>query len=210
MTGRIIETEADIQEGCAWLARAEPRFAQALALAGTPPLRRREDGFPALLQPICSQQLSVASADSVWRKLCAAGVDDPGVCLSHDEGSLRALGLSRPKARYALALAGSGIDYVSLETLPEGEAIAALTAVKGIGVWTAEIYLMFSVGRADVFAPGDLALQEAARILFDLPARPDEKTLRAKAATWSPWRGVAARLLWAYYRAAKQREGISE
>jgi DNA-3-methyladenine glycosylase II len=137
-------------------------------------------------------------------------VDDPLVCLTHDEESLRALGLSRPKARYALALAGAGIDYDALATLPEDEAIATLTAVKGIGIWTAEIYLMFSVGRADVFAPGDLALQEAARILFELPARPDEKTLRAQAAAWSPWRGVAARLLWAYYRAAKQREGISE
>jgi DNA-3-methyladenine glycosylase II len=210
VTGRIIETEADILEGCAWLVRAEPRFGPALEVTGTPPLRRREGGFPALLHTICAQQLSVASADSVWRRLRAAGVDDPGVCLTHDEESLRSLGLSRPKARYALALAGSGIDYSALEILPEDEAIATLTAVKGIGVWTAEIYLMFSVGRADVFAPGDLALQEAARILFDLPARPDERALRAQAAAWSPWRGVAARLLWAYYRAAKQREGISE
>ncbi len=94
--------------------------------------------------------------------------------------------------------------------MPEDKAIAALTAVKGIGIWTAEIYLMFSIGRADVFAPGDLALQEAARILFDLPGRPSEKELRARAVGWSPWRGVAARLLWAYYRVAKQREGISE
>ena len=94
--------------------------------------------------------------------------------------------------------------------MSEHDAITTLTAVKGIGVWTAEIYLMFSIGRADVFAPGDLALQEAARLLFDLPGRPTEKALRARAAEWSPWRGVAARLLWAYYRLAKQREGISE
>jgi DNA-3-methyladenine glycosylase II len=94
--------------------------------------------------------------------------------------------------------------------MPEDEAIAVLTAVKGIGIWTAEIYLMFSIGRADVFAAGDLALQEAARMLFDLPERPAEKALRTQAAEWSPWRGVAARLLWAYYRAAKQRDGISE
>ncbi len=142
--------------------------------------------------------------------MCAAGADDPAVVVTLSEDRLRGCGLSRPKARYAHALAEAEIDYGALAAMPEDEAIAALTAVKGIGVWTAEIYLMFSIGRADVFAPGDLALQEAARILVDLPGRPAEKALRARAAEWSPWRGVAARLLWAYYRAAKRREGISE
>jgi DNA-3-methyladenine glycosylase II len=210
MTRRIIETEADILEGCDWLARAEPRFGHALELTGTPPLRRREGGFGALLHTICAQQLSVAAADSVWAKLCTARANDPGVLLSLSEDALRECGLSRPKARYARALAEAGIDYSALATMPEDEAIAALTAVKGIGIWTAEIYLMFSIGRADVFAPGDLALQEAARMLFGLPERPVEKAMRQQAAEWSPWRGVAARLLWAYYRIAKQREGISE
>ena len=210
MTGRIIETQADIVEGCDWLTRAEPRFGRALELTGTPPLRRRQGGFAALLNTICAQQLSVAAADSVWAKLCAARADDPAVVVALSEDTLRDCGLSRPKARYARALAEAGIDYSALASMPEDEAIAVLTAVKGIGVWTAEIYLMFSIGRADVFAPGDLALQEAARILFDLPERPAEKALRARAAEWSPWRGVAARLLWAYYRLAKNREGISE
>ena len=210
MTGRIIETQADILEGCDWLTRAEPRFGRALELTGTPPLRRREGGFAALLHTICAQQLSVAAADSVWAKLCAAKADDPAVVVRISEDELRGCGLSRPKARYAHALAEAGIDFAALASMPEDEAIAALTAVKGIGVWTAEIYLMFSIGRADVFAPGDLALQEAARILFDLPERPAEKALRARAAEWSPWRGVAARLLWAYYRVAKNRQGISE
>ena len=210
MTGRIIETQADIIEGCDWLTRADPRFGRALELTGTPPLRRRQGGFAALLQTICAQQLSVAAADSVWAKLCATGADDPDVVVTLTEDSLRDCGLSRPKARYARALAEAEIDYPALASMPEHDAIAALTAVKGIGVWTAEIYLMFSIGRADVFAPGDLALQEAARMLFDLPERPTEKALRAHAAEWSPWRGVAARLLWAYYRAAKRREGISE
>ena len=210
MTGRLIETEADILEGCDWLTRAEPRFGKALELTGTPPLRRRDGGFGALLQTICAQQLSVASADSVWVKLCAAGANDPAVLLTMSEDTLRGLGLSRPKARYATALAEAAIDYPTLATMPENQAIATLTAVKGIGIWTAEIYLMFSIGRADVFAPGDLALQEAARMLFDLPQRPAENAMRAQAVEWSPWRGVAARLLWAYYRVAKQREGISE
>ena len=210
MTGRIIESEACILEGCDWLTRAEPRFGRALELTGTPPLRRRQGGFAALLHTICAQQLSVASADSVWAKLCAAEADDPAVLLTLTEDSLRDCGLSRPKARYARALAEAEIDYAALASMPEDEAIAALTAVKGIGVWSAEIYLMFSIGRADVFAPGDLALQEAARMLFDLPGRPTEKALRARAAEWSPWRVAAARLLWAYYRLANQRDGISE
>jgi DNA-3-methyladenine glycosylase II len=210
MTRRLIETEADILEGCNWLIRAEPRFGRALELTGAPPLRRRDGGFGALLHTICAQQLSVASAESVWVKLRAAGADDPAILLTLSEDDLRGLGLSRPKARYATALAEAAIDYPTLATMPEDEAIAILTAVKGIGIWTAEIYLMFSIGRADVFAPGDLALQEAARMLFDLPERPAEKAMRVQAAGWSPWRGVAARLLWAYYRVAKQREGISE
>ena len=210
MTGRIIESETDILEGCEFLARAEPRFARALELAGMPPLRRRDGGFAALLRTVCAQQLSVAAADSVWSKLRGAGADDPTVLLALHEDRLRACGLSRPKIRYARAIAEAGLDYEALAALPEEEAIARLTALPGIGVWSAEIYLMFSIGRADVFAPGDLALQESARLLFDLPTRPDEKTLRAHAAAWSPWRAVAARLLWAYYRVAKQREGITE
>ena len=207
---RIIETEADILEGSRWLARAEPRFAHALEVAGTPPLRRREGGFPSLLRTICAQQLSVAAADSVWRRLCERGAHDARVLAGLSEDELRSCGLSRPKIRYARAIAEADLDYGALARLPEDEAIASLTRLPGIGVWTAEIYLMFSVGRADVFAPGDLALQEAARLLFGLPERPDEKALRRRAGGWSPWRGVAARLLWSYYRVAKQREGIVE
>ncbi len=207
---RIIETEADVLEGCTWLVQAEPRFEPALAATGTPPLRRRAGGFGALLHTICAQQLSVAAADSVWRKLCSAGADDPLILGAMSDDDLRGCGLSRPKVRYARALAEAGIDYKALATLPEDEAIAALTSIKGIGIWTAEIYLMFSIGRADVFAPGDLALQESARLIFEMPARPGEKDLRSMSLDWSPWRGVAARLMWAYYRHAKNREGISE
>lgn len=207
---RLIETEADILEGCAWLVRAEPRFQPALAATGTPPLRRRAGGFGALLHTICAQQLSVAAADSVWRRLCAAGADDPAALDALSDDALRGCGLSRPKVRYARALVEAGIDFDALARMPEDNAIDALTAVKGIGVWSAEIYLMFSVGRADVFAPGDLALQESARLIFDLDGRPTEKALRTMAKAWSPWRGVAARLMWAYYRHATNRAGISE
>ena len=124
------------------------------------------------------------------------------------EEALRALGLSRQKARYVKALAEADIDYAALRTLPSDDVIANLTAVPGIGRWTAEIYVKFALGRADAFAAGDLALQEGARLVFDLPDRPTEKTLRKMAEDWSPWRSVAARILWAYYSAAKQREGI--
>jgi DNA-3-methyladenine glycosylase II len=124
------------------------------------------------------------------------------------DDDLRACGLSRQKMRYVRALAEADLDYMALRTAPDDAVIAMLVALPGIGRWTAEIYAMFSLGRADVFAPGDLALQEAARVLFGLDGRPSEKDLRRRAEDWSPWRGVAARLLWAYYRVAKEREGI--
>ncbi|MBO6882154.1 MAG: DNA-3-methyladenine glycosylase 2 family protein [Marivita sp.] len=209
MFGRLIETEACVAEGADWLAKAEPRFAAALELTGPLPLRRRPDGFGQLLSAIVSQQVSVASARAIWAKLEEAGAVTPEAVLQYDQDGLRELGLSRQKARYACALAEAGIDYDALRQARNDEVIKALTAVTGIGVWTAEIYAMFSLGRADVFAPGDLALQESARVLFDLPERPKEKPLRQMAEAWSQWRSVAARALWAYYHVAKDREGIA-
>ncbi|MGY3437180.1 MULTISPECIES: DNA-3-methyladenine glycosylase family protein [unclassified Marinovum] len=206
--GRIIETDACVAEGVDWLRQADPRFAPALDACCPLPLRRRPDGFAALLSAIVSQQVSVASANAIWGRLQGAGMTTPEAVLAVDEQALRDLGLSRQKAAYAHALASAGIDFAALRDRPDAEVIATLVAVKGIGVWTAEIYAMFSLGRADVFAPGDLALQESARLLFDLPERPKDRALRAMAEEWSPWRSVAARALWAYYRHAKAREGI--
>jgi len=209
VVGRLIETEDCVAEGADWLVKAEPRFAHALEQIGPLPLRRRPDGFAQLLSAIVSQQVSVASARAIWAKLETAGAVTPEAVLRLDQDGLRDLGLSRQKARYACALAEAGIDYDALRAAPNDEVIKTLTAVTGIGVWTAEIYAMFSLGRADVFAPGDLALQESARMLFDLPDRPREKPLRQMAEAWSPWRSVAARALWAYYHVAKDREGIA-
>ncbi|WP_439122215.1 DNA-3-methyladenine glycosylase family protein [Marivita sp.] len=209
MVGRLIETDDCVLEGAEWLAKAEPRFADVLEQTGPLPLRRRPDGFAQLLSAIVSQQVSVASARAIWAKLETAGAVTPDAVLRFDQDGLRELGLSRQKARYACALAEAGIDYDALRHAPNDEVIKTLTAVTGIGVWTAEIYAMFSLGRADVFAPGDLALQESARMLFDLPERPKEKLLRTMAEAWSPWRSVAARALWAYYHVAKDREGIA-
>ena len=206
--GRIIETDACVAEGADWLRRADPRFAPALDACGPLPLRRRPDGFAQLLSAIVSQQVSVASAAAIWARLQAAGIVTPEAIRAVDESALRDLGLSRQKAAYAGALAAAEIDFAALRRMPDAEVIATLVAVRGIGVWTAEIYAMFSLGRADVFAPGDLALQESARLLFGLEDRPKERALRQMAEAWSPWRSVAARALWAYYRHAKAREGI--
>ncbi len=206
---RLIETDADVAEGAAWLARCDPRFAAALDVTGPLPLRRRPDGFAQLLSAIVSQQVSVASARAIQNRLEQAGMISEEAVLAMTEEGLRGLGLSRQKARYTHALARSGIDYDALRVASDAEIVKTLTAVPGIGVWTAEIYAMFSLGRRDVFAAGDLALQEAARVLFDLPDRPAERDLRAMAVNWSPWRSVAARLLFAYYRHAKQRDGIT-
>ena len=207
--GRIIETPACVVEGADWLAARDDRFAAALQDTGPLPLRRRPDGFAQLLSAIVSQQVSVASANAIWGRMKDARLTGPRKILWASDEDLRAVGLSRQKMRYARALAEARIDYKALRTTPTDEVIATLVEVPGIGVWTAEIYAMFSLGRADVFAPGDLALQEAARLLFDLPERPKDRVLRAMAEDWSPWRSVAARLLWAYYRVAKNREGIT-
>jgi len=207
--GRIIAHDADVAEGAAWLAARDPRFERALQATGPLPLRLRPDGFDALIGAIISQQVSVASANAMRAKMDALGLTDEAAILKAGEDGLRAAGLSRQKIRYALGLAEAGIDYAALRDAPDPQVVKTLTAVPGVGTWTAQIYAMFSLGRADVFAEGDLALQEAARILLDLTERPKPKELAAMAENWSPWRSVAARALFSYYRIAKQREGIT-
>ncbi|MEO0939715.1 MAG: DNA-3-methyladenine glycosylase 2 family protein [Pseudomonadota bacterium] len=206
---RLIEQDADVAEGAAWLAAADRRWAAALAETGPLPLRRTEDGFAALLSKIVSQQVSVASARAIWGRMEGAGLVTEAAVLGAGEDGLRAAGLSRQKIAYAQALAEAGIDYTALRGAPDAEVVKTLTAVKGIGVWTAEIYGMFALGRVDMFAPGDLALQVAAQHLLQLNDRPTEKALRQLAEAWSPWRSVAARGLFAYYRVVKGREGIT-
>lgn len=208
MTPRILFSDACMAEGADWLAAAEPRFAAVLDLCGPPPLRRRGDGFEALVSAIVSQQVSVASARAIMGKLEAAALVSAEQFAAASDETLRANGLSRQKARYIKALADAGIDFDALRDAPEVHIVETLTAVPGIGRWTAEIYVMFSLGRADTFAPNDLALQEAARLLFDLDERPREKPMRAMSEAWTPWRTVAAGMLWHYYHHAKSREGV--
>ena len=206
---RLIDAETDLAEGAAHLAAVCPVWARVLPEIGPMPLRRRTDGFPAILDAVISQQLSVAAANTIAGRLAAAGLDTPPAILAADEVSLRACGLSGPKIRYLRGISAAKIDWPALAHLPDEEVIATLTTLPGIGRWTAEIYLMFALGRADVFAQDDLALQEAARIMYDLPERPRGRALAELAAPWQPWRSVAARGLWAYYRIAKGREGVT-
>ena len=204
----IISRLADVERGAQYLAEVEPRFADALKLTGPLPLRRREEGFVPLLDMIVSQQLSVASSDAIWKRLEEAGLTDRESLRGCDAEKLRRCGLSKQKVRYARALAEECIEYSALNTLSDGDLVTRLKKILGIGRWTAEIYGMFSLGRPDMFAAGDLALQESCKILFGLSARPNENELRARAEPWSPWRAVAARLLWSYYRVVKTREGV--
>lgn len=205
---RIIKGDADVAEGADWLATNIPEFGRIMPEITPLPLRLRDDGFGPLLSAITSQQVSVAAAASISAKLDAAGLMEQANVAKASEEDLRACGLSRQKIRYATALAEAGIDFDALREQDSETVIKTLIAVPGIGRWTAEIYAMFSLGHADVFAPNDLALQVAAQHVFDLPDRPKEKELRALSEDWSPWRSVAARALFAYYRVIKGREGL--
>ena len=202
-----LKDENLLSDGLAALCQIEAAFARVDPARVT--LRSREAGFVALAKAIISQQVSVASANAITARLAEAGMLQPDAVLAASEADLRALGLSRQKAGYMRALAEARIDYARLHSQSTDEVVAALTAVKGIGRWTAEIYVMFALGHSDAFAAGDLALQEAARVLFDLPQRPDERRLRAMAAPWSPHRAIAARALWGYYHMVKEREGVA-
>lgn len=186
------------------LAAQQPRIARALDIAGYPEPRVRERGYQTLLRTIVGQQVSVQAAASVWRKLEVelGEATAPDVLLSRDFDVLRACGLSRQKQGYARSLAELTLSGgLTLDALPNDDeaAIAMLTAVKGIGRWSAEIYLLFAEGRADVFPAGDLAVQESLKRIMALPERPTEKAARALTADWSPHRGAAAIFLWHCY-----------
>ncbi len=206
--GRIIKFPIDVKDGAAALVQLDPRFVPALERTGPLPLRMRPQGFASLLDIIVSQQVSVASADAIRTRMKAANLTRPDAVLAAGEAGLRAAGLSRPKVRYALALSEADLDYAGLRQMPDAEVEQTLCAVTGIGHWSAQIYLMFCMGRADAFAPGDLALQEAVKVLFELDARPSAAALEQMSQAWSPWRSVAARALFAYYRVMKNREGL--
>jgi len=207
---RIIAADADLHEGVAALRAACAVMAKVHDLAGAPPLRRRAGGFEGLARIIVGQQLSVASAAAIWaRTEKLVQPFTPARLLALSDAELASAGLSGPKIRTLRAIAQAcvaGLDLDALAAASDAEVHDALTSVNGIGPWTADIYLMFCLGRADAWAPGDLALQIAAQQAFGLKQRPDKDELLEIAERWRPWRGVAARLLWAYYAVAKDKE----
>lgn len=204
-----ITCEQDVNRGLSALGRKDPRLAAMAGQCGPVPLRLSEPGFSGMASIVVSQQVSRASADAIYGRL--RSIIDPleaASFLAAGEDAWRAAGLSRPKQRtlvnVAEAVAAGTIDLGAICNREADEAIAELTSVKGIGPWTAEIYLLFCAGHADIFPAGDLALQEAIRIGYGMTERPGEKKVREIAASWSPWRGVAARLLWDFYRVMRQ------
>ena len=208
---RIIETEADIDEGAKALAGACGHMAGVYALTGPPPLRRGTEGFEGLARIVTGQQLSVASAGAIWGRVeKTVRPMNPETYLRKRQASLRKCGLSAGKIAtiktLARAMSGGALDLGALANADEAEIKDALTALKGIGPWTADIYVMFCLGRADAWAPGDLALKYAVQDACAMDDLPDEAVMDAVAEAWRPWRGVAARMLWSYYalrRAAK-------
>jgi DNA-3-methyladenine glycosylase II len=207
-----IHTEADLERAIAGLIAADPRWRDALAAAGRPSLRRRPGGFAGLASIVVSQQLSTASAKAIWSRLeSALDPFSPQIVRRARTAKLARAGLSAPKIRTLKAIASAidrgELDLALLSGLSADEAHRRLTAIHGIGPWTADIYLLFCLGHADAWPAGDLALQEAARLLLGLRSRPSSRDMGPLAESWRPWRGAAACVLWTYYRAAKQRDG---
>jgi DNA-3-methyladenine glycosylase II len=209
----FLHTQADLEAGLAQLILSDSRLKPVAEKAGAFSLRRREAGFPGLCAIVCGQQLSTASAAAIRTRLFAAFDPFHYDTVRQARGDkLKRLGLSAGKIKsireIGKAVAKGRIDLNSVGAMDADLAHTALTALHGVGPWTADIYLLFCLGHADAFPSGDLAVQEAARIAFGLRKRPDAKALTKIAQAWRPWRGVAAHLLWAYYHAVKKRDVV--
>jgi DNA-3-methyladenine glycosylase II len=208
----VIRDVNDIETGLTHLVTLDPRLEAVAAASGAVPLRLSEPGFASLASIIVSQMVSKASAAAIWNRILAVGPVTPQNYLAIDPVLSATFGLSRAKSKtlagLAEAIVEQRIDLDVLLKLPPDEAIAGLTALPGIGPWTAEVYLMFCGGHPDVFPSGDVALQAAVGHAFALEVRPSAKQLRQMATIWSPWRSVAARLFWAYYATHMRRDAL--
>lgn len=207
---RIIKTDEDIAEGLRSLHRRDPRLRPIIKASGKIPLRRAPSGFEGLAEIVVNQQLSAASAAAIWGRFAKAFPDfDPARVARARDAKMQSFGLSGAKIRTIRAIAAAikdGLDINALADLPGEVAHEQLTQIKGVGPWTADIYLLFCLGHADVFPAGDLALRNSVMAGLALPETPAIGELEEIAAAWSPWRGVAARLFWAYYRVLRNRE----
>ncbi|HYG46228.1 MAG TPA: DNA-3-methyladenine glycosylase 2 family protein [Bordetella sp.] len=195
------------------LIELDPRLLPVYQAVGQVPLRSRPAGFAGLARIVCGQQVSVASADAIWRRLEALpGATTPDGFLALGEHGVQGVGLSRGKYRtltaLAAVLAAGELDLPAIEAMPADDAIAALTRHKGIGPWTAEIYLMFCAGHPDIFPAGDIALQKAVGDALTPGQYPDRARLVGIASAWSPYRASAALLFWRFYRKTRQRDGV--
>ena len=213
--GPPIDDEATLREATERLLTKDSELIERLiAIGGPPPLRRREAGFAGLAAIIVAQQVSTASATAIFGRLHARIVPLEAAEIARaTEEDLRACGLSNAKIRALRALAQTivegGLDLEGLGSLDAEDAHKALVAVKGVGPWTADVFLLFCLGHPDAFPAGDVALQEAAKLALNLKQRPDAARLERIAERWRPLRGVAARMLWAYYRGVKARSGMA-
>lgn len=197
------------------LARLDPELARIEREAGPLPWRARPPGFEGFLSAIVGQQISNQAAAAIWRRvILLPGCQDPARFLLLEDEALRAAGLSRPKVAHARAVAvafGAGVlGREALEAMDDAAAIAAICGVRGLGAWSAEIYLLFALQRLDVFPAGDLALQAALADLKGLAARPGAKEIRVLAGAWAPHRALAARLLWHWWRFRTGRPSMDE
>ena len=211
---QIYKTREDITEALEHLSAHDDILAGAFKTYATPPMRESPDGFHGLVRLLISQQVSTAAAASIQAKFNAAMGDmQPENLLALSDAELGACGISRPKQRYmrllAEAIVSDGLDLAALRDAEDGVVYDTLIQLTGIGPWTAQCYLLFALRRADMFPAGDLALQQAVRLLYGLDERPDAQALAEFALRWQPHRGAAARLLWTYYNgeqeAARQR-----
>jgi DNA-3-methyladenine glycosylase II len=202
-------------QAMAHLFSLDPDFAAIVAAAGPLPWRRRTPGFPGLLQAIVAQMISNQAAAAIWGRLRALpGALDPDTFALLTDDALRGAGLSRPKVTHARALARAFADGVlrtdHLATLDDEAAIAAIAAIKGMGRWSAEIYLLFALERLDIFPSGDIALAAALAHLKNLPQRPSPPALRQMVTCWQPVRSMAARLLWHHWRHVTGRPALDD
>ncbi|MFC5069668.1 DNA-3-methyladenine glycosylase family protein [Flaviflagellibacter deserti] len=204
---RTIANEDDLAAHIGALVRVDSHMGKVADAAGHVPLRWMEHGFAGLVWVIMGQQISTSAARAIHDRLeTALGTITPETVLAASDEALRVAGLSIQKIRTIRASAQyvqDGFDLTSLVDMDAEDAVTALTAIKGVGRWTAEVYLLFALGHTDIFPAGDLALQEAARVALELDERPKEKAVLALAEAWRPHRSAAARLLWAYYRVLK-------